>query len=237
MFDNIMKDMYFGPYKNKDVRLSMQGMAVKTPEGRYNVYNAQTGALTDVTGFLMDDFGDVFYAIPVAQKDIKVGDVILHNKAPVIVTQIGATMISVLDPSRGEEVKKVPAKSFFGFDFYSKIINAMEGLMGTANADQPFGMLPMLMLMNDNSGDGDSMMKMVMMAQMMGGATTGQMNPMLMIALMGDKSGDNSMMKYFMMTEMMKQGGNGFGGLFSAPTTPVAPTAKAPDVKPSRTSE
>lgn len=238
MFDNIMKDMYFGPYKNKDVRLSMQGMAVKTPEGRYNVYNAQTGALTDVTGFLMDDFGDVFYAIPVAQKDIKVGDVILHNKAPVIVTQIGATMISVLDPSRGEEVKKVPAKSFFGFDFYSKIINAMEGLMDTANADQPFGMLPMIMMMSDDGRENDPL-KMVMMYQMMNGQVGHQMNPILMMALMGDKGGDNSMMKYIMMSEMMKSGGVGFGGMFGTPVVPDSNkvTAKAPDVKISKTNE
>lgn len=237
MFDNIMKDMYFGPYRNKDVRLSMQGMAVKTPEGRYNVYNAQTGALTDVTGFFMDDFGDAFYAIPVAQKEIKVGDVILHNKIPVIVTQIGSNMISVVDPSRGEELKKVPAKSLFGFDFYSKIINAMEGLMGTASADQPFGMLPMIMMMSgDNGGESDSMMKMFLMTQMMGGANNAQMNPMLMIALMGDKGG-NDMMKYFMMAEMMKSGGAGFGGMFGAPVAQTAPTAKAPDVKTSKTAE
>lgn len=242
MFDNIMKDMYFGPYKNKDVRLSMQGMAVKTPEGRFNAYNASTGALTDVTGFLMDDFGDVFYALPVAQKELKVGDVILHNKAPVIVTQIGATFISVIDPSRGEELKKIPAKSMFGFDFYSKIMNVMEGLMGTASEDKPFGMLPMAMLMS-NGGDGDteSLMKVMVMSQMLGANGNTPMNPLLMFALMGDKGGDNSMMKYFVFAEMMKQGDFATGGMFNptvaTPVTSAASTGKAPDVRLTRTDE
>lgn len=242
MFDNIMKDMYFGPYKNKDVRLSMQGMAVKTPEGRFNAYNASTGALTDVTGFLMDDFGDVFYALPVAQKELKVGDVILHNKAPVIVTQIGATFISVIDPSRGEELKKIPAKSMFGFDFYSKIMNVMEGLMGTASEDKPFGMLPMAMLMsNGDDGDTESLMKVMVMSQMLGANGNTPMNPLLMFALMGDKGGDNSMMKYFVFAEMMKQGGFATGGMFN-PTvatlvTSAASTGKAPDVRLTRTDE
>lgn len=218
MFDDMMKTMKFGPYNGKNVRLSMQGMAVKTPQGRYNAYDRNTNTLTDVTDFLIEGFGDVFWMMPVAQKAIALGDVIFHNDSPVIVSAIDedTNSLTVVDVSRGEMIKKLPQKNVFGMDFYSKLVNVTEDLFKGINGDNPFGMFPMLALATKSD---NPLMKMMLMNQLMGNGATGldmsQMNPLMLMAFMGSGDGmgsNDDLMSLLLMTSMFKDGVNPFAG-------------------------
>ena len=65
----------------------------------------------------------------------------------------------------------------FGFDFYTKLVVPfdMGATFGGASASNPFGMLPMLMMMSDknkSSSNDNSMLMAMLMSQMMQGAPT-----------------------------------------------------------------
>lgn len=224
LFAGVMKQMQFGPYTDKNVRLSMRGMAVRTPANRFNAYDAVTKTLTDVTDFLLDGFGEVFYMWPMAQKDVAVGDVIFHNGSPIIVTEVNASSLMAIDPAREEVIQKVPATNSFGFNFYSKLVNITEGMFSNVSADQPFGQFPMMMMMMQG-GDSNPMIQAYMLSQIMGGGDMGGMmngmNPLMMVAMMGGNG--NSGMNPLMLAAMM--GGN-MGNMFGVPTVPAAPVVK-----------
>ena len=179
MFGNIE----FGKVTSTMIAPSIMGLAFKTPNGRYIVYNSKDNSSTDVSEMILDM--DCLFTIPVAIKDIKVGDVINHMGNYVIVKDFYEDgTIAAIHPMSSTEITVVPVKNVFGFNYVSKIVNIFEGV--TPTEENPFGnmesMLPLMMMMNK---DGDNKDMMMMLALTSGGKAITD-NPMLLYAMMGN---------------------------------------------------
>jgi hypothetical protein len=191
----------FGTCENNNVRLSMYGMAIKNTAGEWVSYNPVASEIINVDIFNMEDGGKYLFKMPVGIGNVAVGDIIVHNKVPMFVTNIndGGKSFDVIDAREGECKKVIPTKNMFGFDVMTKIVSLFDAFMGSPTADQPFGnMLPFLMM-----GDGkvDPMMAFMLMNQQNG--TNMMNNPMMMYFMMKD-SKDIDPMMFMMMGNMMK---------------------------------
>lgn len=176
----------FGKITNDSIRMSMYGMAVKNTSGVWTAYDKSTGDLMDVDVFNFDG-SNFLFKMPVAIKDIAVGDVIIHARKPMfVVSKTEAGDLVAIDPVAGEKKTIMPIRSPFGFNFCTKIISLFDSLMPTAeapSADNPFGSLWMLALLDGKSDMKDMLVPMMLMSQANG--STNAFNPM-MLMLMND---------------------------------------------------
>lgn len=176
----------FGKITDGQVRMSMYGLAVKNVSGAWTAYDKAAGDLMDVD-ILNFDASNMLYKMPVAMKDVKVGDVIIHARKPMfVVDKTEAGDLVAVDPVAGEKKTIMPSKSPFGFNFCTKVISLFDGITSNAeaSAENPFGNMWMLMLMG-----GDNNKDMLLPLMMMNQDGLGNMNPM-MLALMMSDSGD-----------------------------------------------
>lgn len=176
----------FGKITNDSIRMSMYGMAVKNASGVWTAYDKSTGDLMDVDVFNFDG-SNFLFKMPVAIKDIAVGDVVIHARKPMfVISKTEAGDLVAIDPVAGEKKTIMPVRSPFGFNFCTKIISLFDSLMPTAetpSADNPFGSLWMLMLLDGKSDMKDMLIPMMLMNQANGSTNT--FNPM-MLMLMND---------------------------------------------------
>lgn len=176
----------FGKITNDSIRMSMYGMAVKNTSGVWTAYDKSTGDLMDVDVFNFDG-SNFLFKMPVAIKDIAVGDVIIHARKPMfVVSKTEAGDLIAVDPVAGEKKTIMPIRSPFGFNFATKVISLFDNLMNNSeapSADNPFGSLWMLMLMDGKSDMKDMLVPMMLMSQANG--STNAFNPM-MLMLMSD---------------------------------------------------
>ncbi len=205
-YDEEKKDMKgfnfdFGPVNGNAVRMSMYGMAVKNKVGTFVSYDVKSGEIMDVDVFNFDG-ANFLYKMPVAMKDIAIGDVVIHHGAPMFV--VGKSTdnkgLVVIDVIAGERKEIMLAKSPFGFNFATKVVNflgdAFNGNSG-ANADNPFGNVWMLMAMSGDNKDMSDMLPFMMMAN--GGKVDSNM--MMFMAMSG--KGGNDMLPMLMMMNAM----------------------------------
>lgn len=186
----------FGPVKGDNIRMSMYGLAVKNRDGNYVAWDKVNENIMNVD--ILNFNGDgLMYKIPVAIKDIKDGDIVIHNKVPMFVLEVFEKSLDVIDIYSGERKSIMLARSPFGFNFATKVISLIDfGAMSgdTPSEDNPFGnMWPLLML--GDSGSIDPMMLALMCASKGDCA-----NPMMMYALLASKgNNDNLLPLIFMM--------------------------------------
>lgn len=199
---NTMKfNFEFGPIENDAVRMSIYGLAVKNNSGSWVAYDKNSKQIMDVDVFNFD--GSKFiYKMPVALKEVKEGDVIIHNRKAVIVEKINKDGFWVVDPREGEKKNVLPTKSMFGFDFLTKIISFVDFSNSNVNADNPFGNPNTLMMLAMMDGNTDMASMLPFMAMSQGQ----QMNPMMMLLLMKD----NDNMKDMLPLMFMMQNSNPF---------------------------
>ena len=184
----------FGPINGNAVRMSMYGMAVKNKAGTWVSYDTKAGEIMDVDVFNFDG-ANFMYKMPVAMKDITVGDVVIHHGAPMFVTGKSGDEkgLVVIDVIAGERKEVMLAKSPFGFNFATKVVNFLgNAFNGSATAENPFGNMWMLMAMSGDNKDMKDMLPFMMMAN--GGMDMS--NPMLMYALMGKGDIDPMMLAF-----------------------------------------
>lgn len=194
----------FGKITNDSIRMSMYGMAVKNTSGVWTAYDKSTGDLMDVDVFNFDG-SNFLFKMPVAIKDIAVGDVIIHARKPMfVVSKTEAGDLVAIDPVAGEKKTIMPVRSPFGFNFCTKIISLFDSLMPTAetpSADNPFGSLWMFALL-DNKQDTKDILPMMLM---MNGANMGSMNPMMWMLMMdNDGSTKDNLLPLMMLANMNK---------------------------------
>lgn len=209
MFESMMKNLHFG--KANNAKMSIYGPALREAVSgdTWIAFDKSKEQWIDVPFEAILDIP--LFEMPVAKNDIQIGDFIFHAGAGwVRVIDFDDEMnyfIEAEDPSNHEIIKILPTRNMFGFDFYTKLIVPfdMGATFGGASASNPFGMLPMLMMMSDKnkSGSGDNSMLMAMMMMQNGGMDFAS-NPMMLYALMGDKSSDNSMLMAMLMSQMMQ---------------------------------
>lgn len=194
----------FGKITNDSIRMSMYGMAVKNTSGVWTAYDKSTGDLMDVDVFNFDG-SNFLFKMPVAIKDIAVGDVIIHARKPMfVVSKTEAGDLVAIDPVAGEKKTIMPVRSPFGFNFCTKIISLFDSLMPTAetpSADNPFGSLWMFALLDGKQDTKDILPMMLMM----NGANMGSMNPMMWMLMMdNDGSTKDNLLPLMMLANMNK---------------------------------
>ena len=181
--NNMKFNFDFGPVNSNTVRMSLYGVAVKNKAGTYVSYDAKSGSIMDVD-VLNFDGAKFLYKMPVAMKDIAIGDVIVHHNVPMFVVATGNGYVTAVDPVAGERKEVMLTKSPFGFDFVTKVINFLGNLNAGADASNPFGNLG-LMLMAGNAGLDMS-------------------NPLMLYALLGDIKGSNDLLPLMLMMNANK---------------------------------
>ena len=184
----------FGPCTNDNVRMSMYGIAIKNAAGTYVSYDAASGEIIDVDVFNFDG-GKYMFKLPVAIKDVKVGDVIIHNRTPMFVVGFAENTgdLIAVDIRAGEKKTIMPMRNMFHFDFVTKIVSLfdMNG-MTQPSSDMPFGnMLPLMMMSDDNKNM--DMKDILMMSMLANGGNMSNMNPMLLYFLAFDEADGTSM--------------------------------------------
>lgn len=193
--DNKIFNFDFGPLKSDNVRMSMYGLAVKNRDGNYVAWDKVNESILNVD--ILNFNGDgLMYKMPVSIKDIKDGDIIIHNRVPMFVVAVHEKTLGVIDIYSGESKTIILSKSPFGFDFATKVVSIIDfGAMsdGAPSEDNPFGsMWPFLML--NGSDSIDPMMLALMCAGKEGGA-----NPMMMYALMASKGNNDNLLPLMLM--------------------------------------
>ena len=209
MFESMMKNLHFG--KADNAKMSIYGPALREAVSgdTWIAFDKSKEQWIDVPWEAILDIP--LFEMPVAKNDIQIGDFIFHvGVGWVRVIDFDDEMnyfIEAEDPSNHEIIKILPTRNMFGFDFYTKLIVPfdMGATFGGASASNPFGMLPMLMMMSDKnkSGSGDNSILMAMMMMQNGGMDFTS-NPMMLYALLGDKGSDNSMLMAMLMSQMMQ---------------------------------
>ena len=189
----------FGPCTGDQVRMSMYGLAIKNANSEWVSYNDGQVVNVDVLNF---DGAKYMFKMPVAVKDIAVGDIVIHNRVPMFVESV-ENGIHVVDIRAGEKKEILPTTNMFGFNFVTKIVSLFNAFQSSPTPDQPFGnMLPFLML---NGEDGKSMdsdtMLMFMMMQNQNGSANVFANPMMLYFLMKDKGGNDILPLMLMMNQ------------------------------------
>lgn len=154
----------FGPCTNNAVKMSLYGLAVKNSTGTWVSYDPKSETIIDVD-VLNFDGAKYLYKMPVAIKDIAVGDVVVHMGKPMFVVGATAKSLHVVDPISGERKEIMLTRSPFGFDFATKIVNFLGNFMDSAaTPDNPFGNMWMLMLAGNDAAT-NSMLPLMLMAQ------------------------------------------------------------------------
>lgn len=202
MFENITRKFKFGPAPKSVVKMSPFGIAFKNNDDGWVTINDE-GVMTSVDGMVFDM--PLIYMMPVAVKDVQIGDYIDHNGDWVkVMDENERGNLVCLHPWRGEEVNVIPAKSPFGFDFVTKLVCFGEDMFTgkDASAQSPFGsMLPFILMANGDMSD-NSMLPLMLMMQNNGGALD-MSNPFMLMALMGDKNGSKNDIMLPLMYSMM----------------------------------
>jgi hypothetical protein len=188
--NNKMMKFDFGPV-DSSVHMSLYGMAIKNASGTYVAYDVKTGSIMDVDIINFEGANKFMYKMPVALSAVQVGDVIVHSKHPMFVSEVDieTNRMVAVDIYDGEEKVIVPTQSPFGFSFITKVVSLFN-FAGTADASNPFGnMLPLLMLSDSKSKD-DNLLPLMLMA----GGNVDMSNPMMLWALMGNRTNDPMML-------------------------------------------
>lgn len=185
----------FGPV-DSSVHMSMYGMAIKNASGTYVAYDVKTGNIMDVDIINFEGANKFMYKMPVALNAVQAGDVIVHQRHPMFVSEVDmqANRMVAVDIYDGEEKVIVPTASPFGFSFITKVVSLIN-FANSADASNPFGnMLPFLLMSDSKNNDNSMLMAMAMM----GGHTDMMQNPMMLWALMGNRTNDPVMLAMMM---------------------------------------
>ena len=200
----------FGPCTGDQVRLSMYGLAVKNQAGVYVSYNPKTKEIVDVD-ILNFDGAKYMYKIPVALKDVALGDIIIHNRKPMFVVALstdGNNTLTCVDVYAGEQKAIIPTTNMFGYSFITKVVSLFNTIGTNApSPDAPFGNMLPLMLMDDGNDEKFNPMMLMMMMNQSGNQMFS--NPLMMMLMFSENEPkDKNLMKMMVLAQMMNQNSN-----------------------------
>ena len=166
-----------------DVKMSIYGPAFMSGD---SWISRDGGEWVDVGDLLIDIGNTAFcFMMPVAKANISEGDFILHQNKWVYVSEVHETFLEVEKMGEQEIVSVLPVRNPFGFEFYTKLITPFENGFMQADESNPFGMLPLLMLMGENKSNANSLLPFMLMNGKMD-----MSNPLMLMLMCGD-SKDN----------------------------------------------
>lgn len=202
MNTNKMFNFDFG-FVDSNIRMSPYGMAIRNADGRYVSYDVKTGSVIDVEPFNFE--GNRFMMkVPVAVKDVAVGDVVIHNHKPMFVMSTG-DKITAIDIYNGEEKNILPTINMFNFNYMTKVVSLFNFTgNNTPTAENPFGnIIPFMLMDNENTDMKDLFM---MMAITNGGnINTMFQNPMMMYIMLNNTTEMKEMLPFMMMSGAFNQ--------------------------------
>ena len=186
---NMFGNFDFGKVNGDNVRMSMYGIAVKNSAGTWVSYNSNNGEIVDVD--IMNFNGSNFmYKVPVALNQVKVGDVVIHNRKPMFVIGIDNNKFTAVDVMVGEEKTVLPTKNMFGFNFITKVISFMDfNGENKPSENNPFGNAWMFMLNSDENMSTEDMLALMMMTSSNGNFNF-MNNPMFMMLFASENNSD-----------------------------------------------
>ncbi len=186
---NMFGNFDFGKVNGDNVRMSMYGIAVKNSAGTWVSYNSNNGEIVDVD--IMNFNGSNFmYKVPVALNQVKVGDVIIHNRKPMFIVNIDNNKFTAVDVMAGEEKVVLPTKNMFGFNFITKVISFMDfNNENKPSENNPFGNAWMFMLNSDENMSTEDMLALMMMTSSNGNFNF-MNNPMLMMLFASENNNE-----------------------------------------------
>ena len=194
----------FGPIKDNDaVRMSPYGLAVKNVNGTYQAYDKKNGEIMDVDVFNFKA-DNMFFKMPVGIDAIEAGDVIIFNRRPCFVFGFSEQGdVIAIDIAMGEKKTIMPTRSPFGnFSFITKVVSLLDNMMTPPSNDNPLGNMWMFTLLDN---DNKSMKDILPMMMLMNGNTGSAMDPMMLYFMMKDSKGDDdSMLPLLFMMNMKK---------------------------------
>ena len=199
--DNKIFNFDFGPIKGDNIRMSMYGLAIKNRDGSYVAWDRTNENIMNVDILNFNGEG-LMYKMPVAIKDIKDGDIVIHNKVPMFVLEVFEKSLDVIDIYSGERKSIIPAKSPFNFDFCTKIISILDTDLVTINSpseDNPFGNLWMLMLLSGSMDNDSNLLPLMLMTN------HDSIDPIMLMCLMNNKNTDNNILPLLMMSKKFGQ--------------------------------
>ena len=189
----------FGPVTDNNIAVCPFGIAAKNPDGGYCYYDPKEKKIMDCTPFTFDTKKFLF-KMPVAITAIAAGDVIMHRGFPMFVKGLEDEdgRIVVIDIAEAEEKYILPTRNMFGFDFVTKVVSFLDMKNTGADAENPFGnMLPLLMMQDGK--ELDPMMFLMMSGQNGNVLANLPQNPMLMYMLMSGKT-NKDLLPFLLMT-------------------------------------
>ena len=197
---NFMKNFEFGEIKDEAIAVSLSGLAFRNADKDYIVYKSD-GSAVNVSDMI---FNVPLWKLPTSLAQIKKDDAIVLSNAwggYGIVQEVKSHSIVVIKVSTQEIAEIVTAKSIFGFDYVTKVVNPLENMSASATETNPFGnLLPLMMMSDDKKSDSSILMAMTMM----NGVDT-NMNTMLPFLMMSKDGGSS---KDFLMAMMMRNATN-----------------------------
>ena len=187
-----------GKVSDPNLTASLNGVAIKGLDGQFRAYDKSKDKIMNVTGLTLGN--DYLYVLPCALKDIKVGDVIVNADTFVTVVKVhNDGTFTVVDPKASEQKIAVPAQNIFGFNYVSKIVNLLDGMINPSD-DNPFGINPLMFLLDETKSNNNS--NLLLAAMLMEQNGNMDINSMLPFLLMG--KGDNNMLTMFALMSTMK---------------------------------
>ena len=188
-----------GKVDDPNLTASLNGVAIKGLDGQFRAYDKSKDKIMNVTGLTLGN--DYLYILPCALKDVKVGDVIVNADTFVTVVKVhNDGTFTVVDPKASEQKIAVPAQNIFGFNYVSKIVNLLDGMINPSD-DNPFGINPLMFVLLDETKSNNNS-NLLLAAMLMGQNGDMDISSMLPFLLMG--KGDNNMLAMFALMSMMK---------------------------------
>ena len=222
IFDTMMERFkaQFMPVVDESLQVTMDGeVAVPTKEGDFVAIKGE-----ELTSYPAEMTLDMpVYVLAKKVEDVKAGDIIKSGSSYSKVTKVNKNnqgklvSFSTLSYSgHGKTVKPI-TDFLMGQSTVKVVINLMSGFSDTN------GINPMMLMALKDGDSNDSLMMLLLMQQMNGGAQAGtnpfgNINPMMLMLMGGE--GNNDTFKTIMMMQMMQGNMNLFGAAPAA--TPAA---------------
>lgn len=202
MNTNKMFNFDFG-FVDSNIRMSPYGMAIRNADGRYVSYDVKTGSVIDVEPFNFE--GHRFMMkMPVAIKDVAIGDIVIHNHKPMFVVSTG-DKVTVIDIYNGEEKTILPTVNMFNFNYMTKVVSLFNFTgNNTPTAENPFGNIIPFMLMDNENTDMKDLFMMMAIANG-GNMNTMFQNPMMMYIMLNNTTEMKEMLPFIMMSGAFNQ--------------------------------
>lgn len=199
---NKMFNFDFG-FVDSNIRMSPYGMAVRNADGRYVSYDVKTGSVIDVEPFNFEGHR-LMMKMPVAIKDVAVGDIVIHNHKPMFVVSTG-DKITAIDIYNGEEKTILPTVNMFNFNYMTKVVSLFNFTgNNTPTAENPFGNIIPFMLMGNENMDMKDFFTMMAIANGSNMNTMFQ-NPMMMYMMFNSTTEMKEMLPFMMMSGAFNQ--------------------------------